>query len=291
MKLETLKLEKRLRKGFTLVELLVAAALTMLIMAIIGTAFQQALASLSNLKSYGDLADRLRSAENALRQDLETPHFLGGEINTDGDSPGKLRVSDLLNNRKPVGGYLKITGGAGSVEGYDQDGISSTKAIDNTIAMTVVRGATSPNEFFTDGATTSRYGEVLWTLSAAPTANINGVPTYALYRYQKVLADLNAITATSNGARLGRQDPSVSSGSIVLSNVISFEVKPTWEGGAVPRAALAGGSNGDYPFDNVSGGIFDTDTPGVRVTAVLIKIRIYDPKNKTTRQSSIIVKL
>ena len=48
----------RSRKGFTLVELLVAAALSILIMFVIATAFQTGLQTLSTFKSLGDMAER-----------------------------------------------------------------------------------------------------------------------------------------------------------------------------------------------------------------------------------------
>lgn len=279
------------RSGFTLVELLVAASLTILIMAILGTAFQLSLGTLSQLKSAGDLADRLRSAENVIRKDLESAHFPAGQIDSAGDSPGKLRISDLTGGLKPPGGYFKITGGAGISEGFDADGFNSTRAVDNTLAMTIVRTGNNPSDFFSDNASSSRFGEVLWTLSANP-SKIGGVDTYTLYRYQKLYADATQFAATANGERLTRLPVAQSDGAIVLTNVVSFEVKPTWQGGAAPRSNIPGGFNGDYPFDNVPNGSFDTNAPnGIRINGVMIKIRLFDGKNRQTRQSSIVVQL
>ena len=125
------------RAGFTLVELLVAAALSILIMAVLSTAFQTGLQTLSTLKSLGDMAERLKTAETLLRTDLSAEHFttVGNASGTPGDgSPGALRVSDLHYESAtpgglPLGGYFQIVQGMGSFpEGLDADGLISTSA-------------------------------------------------------------------------------------------------------------------------------------------------------------------
>ena len=63
------------RRGFTLVELLVAAALAVMVMAIISVAFQAGLSTLSSLKSVGDMSEKLRTVETSLRKDLEAQHL------------------------------------------------------------------------------------------------------------------------------------------------------------------------------------------------------------------------
>lgn len=100
---------------------------------------------------------------------------------------------------------------------------------------------------------------------------------------------------------------------IVITNVVGFEVKPTWEpaaGGAPPQFTVPGlRLNGDYPFDifppALNATVFDTAIGGfsstiavpqptvtpARVTGVQVKIRIYDGKNKMTRQSVVTSKL
>jgi hypothetical protein len=280
------------------------------------------------LKSACDLADRLRTAENILRQDLEAQHFSGADSDTGGDSPGPLRVSDLrfdltgVNTKRPVGGYFNITHGAnGAFEGVDQDNLSSTRATDHTLSMTIIRSGTTPADYFTNASDTvkSRAAEVIWTLGTP--ATVGGVQTFALYRGQRVLDDpINPPTVSSgytlksvqaSGNRL-QASAITTSDFIVLTNVLSFEVKPTWEGGILPRTNTRfftnGRLNSDFPFDSFPptnsappypsyavGGSFDTQNPmtnpNMRVNAVLIKIRLFDPKNKMTRQSSFIVKM
>src|SRR5438067_1669600 len=63
------------RRGFTLVELLVAAALTVTVMAIIAVAFQAGMSTLSSLKSAVTLSEQLRTVETAMRNDLTAPHL------------------------------------------------------------------------------------------------------------------------------------------------------------------------------------------------------------------------
>ena len=65
----------RRRQGFTLVELMVALALIIVIMAIISQAFVEGLETFRNLKALGDLQENLRSAVVPLREDLIARHF------------------------------------------------------------------------------------------------------------------------------------------------------------------------------------------------------------------------
>jgi len=67
------------RSGFTLVELLVALALSVFIMAILSEAFVKGLEVFSQYKVLSDLENRLRTAANILRRDLRAPHFEGNK--------------------------------------------------------------------------------------------------------------------------------------------------------------------------------------------------------------------
>src|SRR3954466_15326472 len=63
------------RPGFTLVELMVAAAVCVLIMAILATAFQSGIDTLRQLRSHGDMMDQLRAASEVMKRDLQAPHL------------------------------------------------------------------------------------------------------------------------------------------------------------------------------------------------------------------------
>src|SRR5262249_7897418 len=83
------------RRGLTLVEMLVATALTMFIMAILSQAFVTSLEVFSQLKGIGDMEEGLRTAATLLRDDLAQDHF-----------EGKRRLSDVNFWTNPVDVYF-----------------------------------------------------------------------------------------------------------------------------------------------------------------------------------------
>lgn len=68
--------DRRVRPGFTLVELLVAAAVCVLIMAVLAGAFSLGIDTVRQMKGTGDMMDQLRGAGTMLRDDLKVNHFL-----------------------------------------------------------------------------------------------------------------------------------------------------------------------------------------------------------------------
>ena len=86
------------RQGFTLVELLVAVALIVLIMAILSQAFVEGLESFRQLKAVGDLQEELRTAAVRLRSDLLAQHFTTGKLSTITGKPadGFFRIQQPL---------------------------------------------------------------------------------------------------------------------------------------------------------------------------------------------------
>ncbi len=73
-------LPARARRGFTLVELLVAMALIVLIMSVVSQAFVEGLESFRHLKSVGDLAERLRESAVALAADIDSTNLEAREF-------------------------------------------------------------------------------------------------------------------------------------------------------------------------------------------------------------------
>jgi len=383
--------DKRSRNGFTLVELMVAAALTILIMTVISVAFQTGLTTLSHLKSMGDLAERLRIAQDRLRDDLECDHF------DRGTSVGPMKVSDLRYDLVGTGsgfviprvGYFRLQQNTGSIfEGRDSTGMLSTRSngSNNFIEFTIRRPLSQPDKLLTarlpsvpvlpmnmlnsqsltdtdlSGQYIAAWARVRWEL--VPAGTTNGVPIFSLHRTMRLLANnspvslppgppdplveaLMSVDSSTNtvqridGASLFTRPPMSSylpaspkyGDDIVLSNVVSFEVKPTWVADntvpgirqprtllpitpatavntliptTAPPAAPPGTfiTNTDYPFDDlptITGNVFDTSplTPTdattlpfrARITGLQIKIRVFEPKNNMTRQSTIVVKL
>src|SRR5437870_11122493 len=97
----------RRRQGFTLVELMVAMALIVLIMAIISQAFVEGLETFRQLKGIGDLQERLRTAAVPLRDDLVAQHLRGQ--NNVGTS-ASLKLSELggPTNFTATDGFFRI---------------------------------------------------------------------------------------------------------------------------------------------------------------------------------------
>ena len=93
---------------------------------------------------------------------------------------------------------------------------------------------------------------------------------------------------------------------IVITNVLSFEVRPMY---TIPALSPPSGvlypvnlANPDGVFTDLPQGSTRFDTAldpsipaynlnRIRVLAVQVKIRVYDPKNKLTRQTTLVVKL
>lgn len=408
------------RRGFTLVELMVACALVVLILTILAVAFGAATDSLSRLRSMGDMAERLRTAQTKMQVDLHAQHF------ETGDSPAQLRLSDLRYNLltsggneafPPRGGYFRIeqgpnalTGGS-TYEGVDPDLLMSTRAVNHALEFTVKREGKSPDDLFTitsptlvnDSVTDTALGanqfsthwaRVRWQLGN-PQTNSAGVTTYTLYRSVRLLAPAAPNAASSRllanpAERELVSTPAVApfnphtiqtiisplvraaspitpyggastsyGDDIVLTNVTSFSVKPTWDappintGPREPRStsgvnnrqlpnttvgnAIADGFgtsvNSEAPYDDLpvtpnlpsppappnapenpaflNQRVFDTwaplttsgmtptswNVPGsndsiplrIRVTALQIQIRVFDPKNLLSRQVTFIV--
>lgn len=115
------------RRGFTLVELLVATALIMFVMAILSQAFMTSLELFSQLKGLGDMEEGLRAATQALRKDLTRDHFTG-----------KKRLSDPNFWDEPIPeGFFHIRQvTASSLEGRDQDNLDSHVARNNVLHFT-----------------------------------------------------------------------------------------------------------------------------------------------------------
>jgi prepilin-type N-terminal cleavage/methylation domain-containing protein len=144
----------RARGGFTLIELMVAMALTLFIMVILSQAFVASLDTFSGLKAIGDMQQNLRTAEVMLRDDLSQDHF-----------EGKRRVSDLtivanaseLNAHHPQAGFFAVrqssplsavAGAPYYNEGNDSFTVPSVRAVDHMIYMTVKRKGNRPENFF-----------------------------------------------------------------------------------------------------------------------------------------------
>jgi prepilin-type N-terminal cleavage/methylation domain-containing protein len=216
----------RRRQGFTLVELLVAMALILFIMAILSQAFVSATNTFRNLKAAGDMAEKLRATTQLLQRDLAADHF-----------EGKKRLSDptFWQNGPPQQGFFQIYQGSaqttpdGTVEGADIDSIGSYRNTDHALAFTIKQRGNQMGDFLSasapllarsvnfgpsevryqstsGGSYNYQWAEVAWFLqpsinpvtgqqdmtAADPSTGAAGVPLYTLYRRQRLAVPDNS---------------------------------------------------------------------------------------------------
>jgi hypothetical protein len=99
---------QRTRSAFTIVEMLVATALILFIMAIISQIFASASKTYSALRTAGELQERLRQGAVVMRRDLATEHFSGPFIpGRSGPRLGDQRL-DLAGWVPPHRGYFEV---------------------------------------------------------------------------------------------------------------------------------------------------------------------------------------
>jgi prepilin-type N-terminal cleavage/methylation domain-containing protein len=205
------------RQGFTLVEMLVAMALTMFIMVILSQAFITGLDTFSQLKGIGDMEEELRVVTSNLRADLTLDHF-----------EAKRRLSDAtFLSTLPRQGFFRIYQQTQSYsEGNDLDpfgpvsyGLDPAKlsAPNHILHFTIkMRGNrredfltaavpagsplfTNTNYFGQPGDSLyqsgtmfgSQWGEVAYFAVANGKTTDSGTPLYNLYRAQFVVAPRN----------------------------------------------------------------------------------------------------
>jgi len=294
----------RRRSGLTLPELMVAAAMSMVIMLIIAFAFREGINSFRKLRGVGQMQDRLRSAQNVLKRDLSSEHF-GGLFQQGINGPYvRDQRLDIIGWKPPEEGYFEVRqltpsqielapNGTPLVDG---DGIPSYAATDHSLRFTVKLTGKRQQDWFyafvagngtgigdvdfsSATAAATRWAEVAYFLSPNGD-NANGTPLYTLYRQEKPLfasaagyqtPTTVARAANRSGGATFNYAPTGSGDDILITDVLSFEVKVAWSNNTDPSMATvsptfptpttAGSGNLDWPVANVSsqqGGRFDT---------------------------------
>ena len=370
-----IRMNARRRPGFTLVELMIAAAITVLIMTILSICFQTSMQAMSSMRAQGDAADQLRAVGEVMKRDFKADHFLptegGFQVSNRGrrlsDYDFRIFAPNVIGATAPTG-FVVINSPASIFEGNDSvfDSFRGTGSIWFTC---VLPGGTDGNlytanvggqVFSSDAAEVAYYlgGPLGAGTPAGSTAGTPNLPLYNLYRRQRLLASNSTIQGTlptiddevisvsrpglpptwfvntMGGVATGARPSAVGPTSIfnpltgnrfgddiVLSNVLSMEIKPTWQ--APPSPTLVASPRGfgvnvltpvngsdtaysppannvssDAPYDTLSafpasGSQFDTlfptvNHPRIRVNGVQVRLRIYDQKVKTARQSTFI---
>jgi prepilin-type N-terminal cleavage/methylation domain-containing protein len=144
------------RRGFTLIEMMVSMALVLFIMTILSQAFVAGLEAFRQLKSIGDMEERMRAATTVLRNDLNANHF-------DLAHPALHDVAFFSTSNADMGppsaGFFRVQHGspiwpagtqgvANTWEGYDGDGIPSARVTDHILHFTSMLPGTSRDTYF-----------------------------------------------------------------------------------------------------------------------------------------------
>jgi prepilin-type N-terminal cleavage/methylation domain-containing protein len=213
----------RPKRGFTLVEMLVATALIIFILVILTQAFVTGMDSFRTLKAFGDLEEKLRLATTVLRSDLAADHFEGKKRLSDSNfwdhgppREGFFRIwqgSPVYNDPKNPPPNPPPPGTAYYYEGKDGDGLASFVATDHCLHFTVKRRGNRREEFATArvpkgspllgllpnlGTPDSRFQdvpdtfssqwyEVAYFLRATGQTTDGNIPRFALYRRQRLI--------------------------------------------------------------------------------------------------------
>jgi len=209
---------RRARPGFTLVELLVSAAVCVLIMAILAGAFSLGIDTVRHMKSAGDMMDQLRGAGTAMKADLAAYHLMDPDGNrkklssiradqitvTDngmGATP-RYTVNEPVGGACPTNGFVRIASSPFTypVDGkgnplVDADGLNAGTGIATThyLHFTSILSGNSDDEYFRaavpqNGQTYhSIAAEIAWFLEPMPSLG-TGPPLHRLIRRQRLCA-------------------------------------------------------------------------------------------------------
>jgi hypothetical protein len=312
------------RRGYTLVEVMVAMGLSVLTMWILAEAFRIGLEMIGQARAQANLMTQLSAVGTILHRDLVVAHpFL-----PDDNRPNRgLRLSDQRPDRlmpngqgwtPPPGGFFRIISPNSTLAQIDTEGLNIYSATNHALHFTAILPENDHNPFYAQldfgpaGIQTleSRAAEIAYFL--VDTGNVTGAGgnrLYNLVRRQRLVAlddtHRNRLWAPPGGSVPGNYTsliagdptkgawtlkeirnpalrlplspvtiPATPSGStyplilpvgdpaygtdILLSNVLSFEVRVNWDPN--PNPALnsnlpprpLGMGNTEYPYDNLT---------------------------------------
>jgi type II secretory pathway pseudopilin PulG len=189
---------RRQRASFTLVELLVAMALTIFIMVILTEAFTTGMNGFRQLKAIGDMNERLRACTITLRGDLIQLHFDGTKRPSDSNITTPYVASTGSTSCQPLQGYLRIEQEQSLLvppapgfanEGYDGDGIPSFRG-NSKLFFTVSRTGITRDDYF--------------AARLRPVQNAQNYPAFPAAPGEALLSQLGPIDYRTNGTVISR---------------------------------------------------------------------------------------
>ncbi len=211
---------QRTRRGVTLVEMLVAAALCIAGMSLMTWLYQQGLESFRFARAQADLTAQQRMVTTIMTRDLQAPHFMDEDSKPNrGRRVSDQRLdqmylyqdpADPTGNRLLVGGYIPPRGGyfrarslpvgnaivpnPNNVFEANSDGFDSSLSTDHVIQFIVLLpGGSSFQQFSAEVPASSGFqyfgtaAEVMYYLRFTGQTP-GGVNLYELYRHQRLVA-------------------------------------------------------------------------------------------------------
>ena len=272
------------RQGFTLVELLVAAALCVIIMSVLATVFQISIDTMRQLRSTTDMADQLRAATEVIRLDLQNDHFVAGASSFNQSTKLSGQQVDATGWVPPAGGFFRILSNNGTQEGSDGLGLFSFRAdgtVGNLLHFTSIAPTGLDRDLYTAPITSpttgnpinSQAAEIAYFLVAMPGGPTTGGPSpvslFTLIRRQRLVA-LNPTVATQFNLAVA-SSPTLAPGFISLNattgqtNTLADVINPANRlGGAnatgTPATPLNPNASGSLAADAQMGPL--SSTPG-----------------------------
>jgi prepilin-type N-terminal cleavage/methylation domain-containing protein len=131
----------RPRTGFTLIELMVAMALSLFLMAILSEAFAVSMDTFRGMRAIGDTQESLRNSLRQMRDDLASAHFEGGRKMSDNGF--------WMEPRRE--GFFYMKGSVPTNEGTDPNNMVSSRATNHVMHFAVRKQGYRPNNFFSVG--------------------------------------------------------------------------------------------------------------------------------------------
>lgn len=131
--------------GFTLVEMLVAMALTLFLLSILAGAFSASSKVFSDMKAIGDMNERLRTVGRTLRTDLSSGNQF---IDYDSATPLPMKVSNCWQNGIPDRGFFRVWHQGASTSEGTESGVTSYRSTGHALHFTVKLPAATPTDVF-----------------------------------------------------------------------------------------------------------------------------------------------
>jgi type II secretory pathway component PulJ len=252
----------RRRAGYTLVEILVATALTLVLMAAVMEMFKRIGDAINNSRAVLEMAEQLRGAAATLGRDLEG-------VTVVPQPPRRPELGD---------GYLQIQDNGGA----DLAGDGFSGQSDRFSAT--IRSTTRP--FIDANGQQSDLAEVTWYLNGG-----------ALHRRVVPLVPGGATLADYTTPATRPAAPANASDLILMSNVVGFDIKvwdPTVNTGTtvgayvdLGKGATFAGGGKTYDTWSTSGGTANAPF-AASLRGIQVKIRAQEPVSNTVREVTLV---